>query len=75
MRCAECSTDKPPDQFTNSQKKRPAASRKCSACAADVRVSGAAHAVDASLGRNHIASTPFPACGTRALLTLVATRA
>ena len=34
MRCAACSTDKPPDQFTNSQKKRSAGSRKCLVCAA-----------------------------------------
>ena len=51
MRCAACETNKPPDQFSNSQKKRPAASRKCSACAAATGRLGPGpaptHAVDA----------------------------
>ena len=47
MRCATCETNKPPGQFTNSQKKRPAGSRKCSACAA-APGGATANAVDSS---------------------------
>jgi len=32
MRCSGCLANKAPGEFTNSQKKRPASSRKCSAC-------------------------------------------
>ena len=34
MRCAACDEDQPPGCFSNSQRKKPAASRKCTACAA-----------------------------------------
>ena len=34
MRCSVCLADLPPGEFSNSQKKRPASSRKCSACVA-----------------------------------------
>ena len=41
MRCSACLADKAPDEFTNSQKKRPAGWRKCSACVATAtRVAG-----------------------------------
>ena len=34
MRCSVCVAELAPDQFANSQKKRPASARKCSACVA-----------------------------------------
>ena len=47
MRCAACETEKTPGDFSNSQKKKPAGSRKCSACAANPL---AVTAVDAGEG-------------------------
>ena len=32
MRCSACGAERPPGEFSNSQKKRPGATRKCSAC-------------------------------------------
>ena len=53
MRCAACGTDncKPPGSFTITQKKKPAAARKCSACAATTADTAAA-ASDPGAGGN-----------------------
>ena len=48
MRCAACGTDKPPAAFSNSQKKKTAGARKCSACVAPPPTVAAVDASDAS---------------------------
>ena len=48
MRCSECSADKVPDQFSNTQKKKSAGARKCLVCAATMGGGATANAADAS---------------------------
>ena len=58
MRCVACETDKPPGEFTNSQRKRPSASRKCTACVGATGHAVGTRAVDTGGGGAAVAAEP-----------------
>ena len=66
MRCAECSAEKAPGQFSNSQKKRPAGSRKCSACAAALVGDAHDHAAEPEVPQSASDLAAEPAATTAA---------